>query len=97
MRQATAAFHDIAAAEAAGYGPFYVCTDESGGAGAMGQHYVNGDLVGDPAIDPLHPEVLVYEPMPDGSLRLVGVEDVTLKSLWERRSGRPRRASSGST
>lgn len=83
VREATAAFHDVDAAIAAGYGPFYVCTDENGGAGAMGQHYVNGALVGDPAIDPLHPEVLVYEPMPDGSLRLVGVEYVTLKSLWE--------------
>jgi len=87
VRQATAAFHDVDAAIAAGYGPFYVCTDENGGAGAMGQHYVNGDLVGDPAIDPLHPEVLVYEPMPDGSLRLVGVEYVTLKSLWEEEFG----------
>jgi len=27
----------------------------------MGQHYVKFDLVGDPAIDPLQPEALVYE------------------------------------
>jgi hypothetical protein len=82
VREATAAFHDVNAAIAAGYGPFYVCTDENGGAGAMGQHYVNGALVGDPAIDPLHPEVLVYEPMPGGGLRLVGVEYVTLQQAW---------------
>jgi hypothetical protein len=82
VRNATAAFHDIAAAEAAGYGPFYICTDENGGAGAMGQHYANIDLVLDPAIDPLRPEVLVYEPKPDGTYRLVGVEYVVFQDLW---------------
>ncbi len=82
VRAATDRFHDVSAAEAAGYAPFYVCTDENGGAGAMGQHYVNGDLVADPAVDPLHPEVLVYEPMPGGGLRLVAVEYVTFQDAW---------------
>jgi hypothetical protein len=82
VRAATSAFHDVEAAKAAGYGEFYVCTDENSGAGAMGQHYANIDLVLDPAIDPLRPEVLVYEPMPDGSLRLVGVEYVVFQELW---------------
>ena len=40
----------------------------------MGQHYVNFDLVGDPAIDPLHPEALVYEPRANGKFRLVALE-----------------------
>jgi hypothetical protein len=87
VRAATAAFHDIEAAEDAGYGRFYECTDHNGGNGAMGWHWVNGDLVGDPAIDPLRPEVLVYEPRPDGTLRLVGVEYVTLRALWEEAFG----------
>jgi hypothetical protein len=82
VRDATARFHDLDAAIAAGYGPFYECTDENSGAGAMGLHYVNGALVGDPAIDPLRPEVLVYEPMPSGGLRLVGVEYVTFQAAW---------------
>ncbi len=81
VREATAAFHDLAAAKAAGYTPFYVCTDEAG-VGAMGQHYVNLGLVLDPAIDPLRPEALVYEPMPDGSLRFVAVEYVTFQAAW---------------
>jgi hypothetical protein len=79
VRAATDAFHDINVAGDAGYGPFYICTDDNGGAGAMGQHYVKGDLVGDGAINPLTPEALVYEPMPDGGLRLVGVEYVVFK------------------
>ena len=82
VREATAAFHDQAAAARAGYGPFYICTDQAG-EGAMGQHYVNGDLVGDPAIDPLTPEALVYEPLPGGGYRLVGVEYVTFQDAWD--------------
>ena len=83
VRAATARFHDIDVAIAAGYGPFYVCTDnETPGVGAMGQHYVNGALVGDPAIDPLHPEALIYEPKPGGGWRLVGVEYVVLQAEW---------------
>jgi len=83
VRAATAGFHDIDVAIADGYGEFYVCTDnETPGVGAMGQHYVKGDLVGDPAIDPLRPEALVYEPKPDGGWRLVGVEYVVLQADW---------------
>ena len=40
----------------------------------MGQHYVNFDLVGNPAIDPLQPEALVYEPRADGTFKLVALE-----------------------
>jgi hypothetical protein len=83
LRQSTAAFHDLSVAQAAGYGRFYLCTDHNGGAGAMGQHYVKGSLVGDPAINPLTPEVLIYEPKPDGSYRLVGVEYVVFKADWD--------------
>jgi hypothetical protein len=88
LRQATARFHDVPAAEGAGYGPFYVCTDQAG-VGAMGQHYVNGALVGDPSIDPLRPEALVYEPKPGGGLRLVGVEWVVFQADWDAAHGAP--------
>ena len=89
VRQATDRFHDLKAAAAAGYGPFYICTDDNGGAGAMGQHYVRGDLVGDGAINPLTPEALVYEPMPGGGLRLVGVEYVVFKADWDKNHPTP--------
>ena len=77
VKQVTARFHSVSQARAAGYGPFYVCTEQPG-VGTMGQHYANGDLVGDPAVDPLHPEVLVYEPGADGKLKLVALEYVQL-------------------
>jgi hypothetical protein len=81
VRAATAGFHNLDAALAADYGAFYECTDREG-TGAMGQHYVKGPLVGDPALDVLRPEVLVYEPRPGGGYRLVAVEYVVLKADW---------------
>lgn len=69
----TARFQSLRQAVRAGYVPFYVCAEQPG-VGTMGQHYVNFDLVGDPAIDPLHPEALVYEPQANGKYRLVALE-----------------------
>ena len=77
VRAATARFDSIGQATKSGYGPFYECTEQPG-VGTMGQHYVNGDLVGDPSVDPLHPEALVYEPRPGGGYRLVALEYVVI-------------------
>jgi hypothetical protein len=71
----TARFNSIQQAKKAGYVPFYICAEQPG-VGTMGQHYVNFDLVGDPAIDPLHPEALVYEPQANGTYKLVALEYV---------------------
>ncbi len=71
-----------------GYIEFYKCTEQPG-VGTMGQHFVNLDLVGDPAIDPLRPEVLVYAPKRNGRYKLVAVEYVTF-------AGRPRPCSARS-
>jgi hypothetical protein len=73
VRQATASFHDVSVAYAAGY------TTEnepcvSSPAGAMGIHAPNFALLGDPALDAARPELLLYAPTPDGGLKLVGVE-----------------------
>jgi hypothetical protein len=73
VRAVTARFNSVDQAEKAGYVPFYVCAEQPG-VGTMGQHYVNFTLVGNPAIDPLQPEALVYEPRADGTLKLVALE-----------------------
>ena len=73
VRAVTARFNSLEQAKQAGYVPFYVCAEQPG-VGTMGQHYVNFDLVGDPAIDPLQPEALVYEPRADGTFKLVALE-----------------------
>ncbi len=85
LRQATAAFHDLGTAEAAGYASFYVCTDQPG-EGAMGQHFVNGALLG--TLDPLKPQALVYEPTASG-YQLVAVEFVVFASDWDAVHGAP--------
>jgi hypothetical protein len=86
-RGATARFHDLAAAQGTGYGG--PLEDLSGiscianpGIGVMGIHYVNGTLVGDARIDASAPEVLVYQQLPNGKLRLVAVEYVVFQGAW---------------
>jgi hypothetical protein len=83
VRAATAKFHRVDAAVAAGYELGWVngagvrivagCVSHPT-AGAMGYHYFNEDLMADNGVDALEPEVLVYAPDPDGGLDLVAVE-----------------------
>lgn len=68
VRQATKQFHDVQAAIDAGYEPTTRCVP------GMGFHYVNPTLVRDPAINALAPEVLIYAPRSNGTVKLVGVE-----------------------
>jgi hypothetical protein len=86
VRQATDKYHDINAAFADGYVIFYQCTEEPG-VGTMGQHLVKPSLVGDPAVDPLQPEVLVYEPTRAGGWKLAAVEYVTIAAAWTEQFG----------
>jgi hypothetical protein len=87
VRRATTRFQDVAAATAAGYAPFLGCVSGPQ-EGAMGVHYVNGDLVGDGEIDGARPEALIYEPGRDG-LRLVGVEYIVIAAAWDARHKTP--------
>ena len=48
IREATERFRDVTVAEAEGYHPLFGCVSGDS-SGAMGLHYVNMDLVGDPA------------------------------------------------
>jgi hypothetical protein len=93
LRDATDQFHDEAAARAAGYRPS-AAGCESSATGAMGIHYGHPALLGlvlgsnpttgtDAVIDPLRPEVLMYEPQDDGGRRLVGVEFVVYRAAWD--------------
>jgi hypothetical protein len=77
----TARFRNIDEAYAAGYINFYKCTEQPG-VGTMGQHLVNLDEVGNPAINPLRPEALVYEPTKKGGYELVAVEYVVMAADW---------------
>ncbi|MFN8468403.1 MAG: hypothetical protein U0X20_22790 [Caldilineaceae bacterium] len=80
VRAATAGYKDLAAAQADGYGLFHGCVAGPQG-GAMGVHYVNGDVVGDGELDAAHPEALLYEAK-GGKMRLLGVEYVVIAEAW---------------
>ncbi|MGQ0604423.1 MAG: hypothetical protein ACT4QE_22310 [Anaerolineales bacterium] len=81
VRQATARFKNLDEATAAGYGLFHGCVSGPQ-EGAMGVHYVNGDLVGDGELDATQPEALVYESR-NGKLQLVSVEYVVIAEAWD--------------
>jgi hypothetical protein len=80
VRAATEQFKSTAAAEAAGYKRVTDCIEYQP-AGAMGYHFQNNALL-DTTLDVEHPEVLVYERMPDGTFKLNGVEFLVPISAW---------------
>jgi hypothetical protein len=91
-RSATAKYHSLPVAKKAGYS---ILADTAGitciadQMGAMGVHYVEGDLVKDPAIDSAHPEALVYAPDRHGKLQLAALEYVVMKADWDANQPRP--------
>jgi hypothetical protein len=82
VRDATERFRDVAVAENEGYHLLFGCVSGPD-AGAMGMHFVNGSLIGDDVIDPNHPEIVIYEPQPNGRLRLIGADFLVLASVWD--------------
>ena len=86
---ATAAYHDLDAAQAAGY---VVHVQELSGAtciangaeGAMGDHFADpARLVDGGVIDPAEPEALVYERRNNGTFKLVALEYLVFEADWE--------------
>lgn len=88
IRGATAGFHRVDAAVAAGWD--FLASDcvEAPGAGGMGFHYVNMSLV-DLTLEPAQPEVLVYAPGPEGQLKLVAAEYMVPAAPWDALSSSP--------
>jgi hypothetical protein len=81
----------IATAEEEGFVPLFDCIANPSGAaqGAMGVHYIQPSRFDD-QLDLEEPEVLVYEPQADGSMRLVAVEYVIPAVAWaQEESGWP--------
>ncbi len=81
VRAATERFRDVAAAEAEGYFLQFGCVTGPD-AGAMGMHYVNGPLVMDGQLDVNRPEIVIYEPLPDGTRQLIGADYLVLADGW---------------
>ena len=88
VRAATAKFHRVTVAERAGHQlgwkePFPIsgCIAHPT-EGAMGYHWFNHAAVEDITLDPLRPEGLVYESLPNGKMHLVAVEWIVPADAW---------------
>jgi hypothetical protein len=92
VQDATRAFRDVG--NATGYASLGACVS-SPQAGAMGIHYFRPDMLGiasppNPRVngsgthtDFLKPAILLYEPQADGSVELVGVENLVFAKAWK--------------
>ncbi|HVD92553.1 MAG TPA: hypothetical protein VNC21_09740 [Vicinamibacterales bacterium] len=81
VREATERFKDVAVADAEGYKLQFGCVSGPD-AGAMGMHFINGPLVGDGEIDVTRPEIVIYEPQPNGRLQLIGADYIVIADQW---------------
>lgn len=83
IRDSTARFKDVSVAESEGYSLLFGCVSGPD-AGAMGLHYVNLSLVGAGTLDAQHPQIVIYEPTPDGHLRLIGADFLVIADQWDK-------------
>jgi len=89
VKSSTVRFKGVSAAEAEGYHLAFGCVTGPD-AGAMGLHYVKMPLVVDPPMmpngepDPTQPQIVIYEPLPDGGLHLIGADYLILADPWEK-------------
>lgn len=81
VRNATSRYRDVAAAQADGYELMFGCVSGADW-GAMGLHYVNMALVTDGKLDASRPEIVIYEPLPNGGRRIVGADFLVFAADW---------------
>lgn len=88
VRESTERFKDVSVAKAEGYVLQFGCVSGPD-AGAMGLHYVNASLVGAGVLDATHPQIVIYEPNSDGSLRLTGADYLLFADSWNAKNSAP--------
>ncbi len=81
VRRLTRPYRRLGVAMAAGYNAQLTPCMESPPAGGMGFHYGAPALI-DGKVEPLKPEILMYEPQRNGDRLLVGVEYVVPYPAW---------------
>ena len=88
VRDATERYKDVKTAVAEGYALQFGCVS-SPDSGAMGLHYVNGDLVNKGELDATRPQIVIYEAMPNGELRLIGADYLVVADAWNKTHSSP--------
>ena len=89
VRQSTERFKSVSVAEGEGYKAIFGCVTGPD-AGAMGIHFLKKPFLDHPPltangeIDPTRPQIVIYEPMPGGDLRLIGADYVLFADAWDK-------------
>lgn len=86
VREATGRYKDINIALGEGWVQATPCVSGPND-GAMGVHFLKPERLHDGVLKAEEPEMLIYEPGPGGTFRLVGVEYIVLVSEWAARNG----------
>jgi len=88
VRDATDRFRNVAVAEAEGYALQFGCVS-GGDTGAMGLHYVNGNIVKSGVLDATRPQIVIYEASPTGELQLIGADYLLFADEWNAKHSSP--------
>lgn len=95
VRDATEHFQHVEAAEAAGYELQFGCVSGDS-EGAMGLHYVNGELIKQASldakrgyVDATHPQIVIFEPTTNGTPRLIGADYIIIAADWNKYNKAP--------
>lgn len=89
VRQSTERFKNVAVADGEDYKLMFGCVSGPD-AGAMGLHYVKMPFVQNPPmtptgdIDPTRPQIVIYEPQPNGGLKLTGADYLIIADAWDK-------------
>jgi hypothetical protein len=85
VREATERFKDVEEAKREHYALIFGCV-QGDDVGAMGLHFLNGDLLDEVnktgVFDATRPQIVLYEPNSDGSLRLTGADFLVFADAW---------------
>jgi hypothetical protein len=88
VRDNTERFKDVKVAEAEGYALQFGCVSGPD-SGAMGLHYVNGDILGRGEVDPRYPQIVIYEPTANGGRKLIGADFLVFAEEWDKKNQGP--------
>jgi hypothetical protein len=88
VRESTERYKDVKLAESQGYVLQFGCVS-GGDLGAMGLHYINSDLVNSGELDAARPQIVIYEPTPEGTLQLIGADYLVLADAWHKKYASP--------
>jgi hypothetical protein len=84
VRDATARFRNVKDPSEVGdpFALLFGCVS-GGDFGAMGLHFVRGDILHDGDVNANEPEILLFEPTRNGGISLTGADFIVFKAEWE--------------